>query len=72
MNVGELIEILETYDEELEVHLSYNYGDHWRTIVAPKVEYVKKGRVRWSSYHSMPRACDEDEEEDGDPVVILS
>ena len=37
MNVAELIDELRMMDPEAEVHFEYNYGDHWRTHVAPKV-----------------------------------
>ena len=82
MLVKDLIEALEGMDPEAEVHFSYNYGDHWRTEVAPKVEQVKRGYVGYSSYHSMDKLLDEEDlypdEEDGNPeenarsVVVLS
>jgi len=81
MNVRELIELLQDMDEDLEVHFSYNYGDHWRTEVAPVVDTVEVANVTYSDYHEMHRLVDdneddecEDENEDDDGikrVVVL-
>ena len=46
MKVRDLIHQLQQFDADDEVHISFNYGDHWRTIVAPKVRRV--GCFRWS------------------------
>jgi len=84
MKVHELIEELGNYDPNQEVHFSYNYGDHWRTIVAPSVEIVEKGKVTYSDYHQMDQLVvdKEDSEEEDDQesapdttvrsVVVLS
>jgi hypothetical protein len=73
MNVRDLIECLEGMDPEAEVHFSYNYGDHWRTQVAPTVDSVMTGRVVHSAYHSMDKVVDEEDfdydEDTGEPVV---
>jgi len=77
MLVRDLIELLEGYDADLEVHFQYNYGDHWRTQVAPSVDSVDMGVVKYSDYHRMHKvvAIDFDEEDgdevDGNPVVLL-
>ena len=73
MQVKDLIELLQMENPEAEVHFSYNYGDHWRTQVAPTVDSVEVGRVVHSEYHRMPKVVDEEEfdydEETGEPVV---
>jgi hypothetical protein len=73
MQVKELIELLQQEDQDAEVHFSYNYGDHWRTQVAPTVDSVMVGRVVHSAYHSMDKVVDEEDfdydEETGEPVV---
>jgi hypothetical protein len=73
MLVKELIESLKYMDQEAEVHFAYNYGDHWRTEVAPKVSQVSEGVVEYSDYHRMDKlVTDEDEcydEETGDYKV---
>ena len=78
MQVFQLIEQLMDLDPNAEVHFSYNYGDYWRTEVAPKVGSVLEGMVKYSEYHSMDRLMDEDDmyEEEGDfegtrRVVVL-
>jgi len=68
MQVFQLIEQLMDLDPNAEVHFSYNYGDHWRTEVAPAVHSVGAGLVKYSEYHRMDKLLDEDEmyEEEGD------
>jgi hypothetical protein len=70
MKVAELIELLGYHSPDAEVHFSYNYGDHWRTEVAPAVSNVSNGVVEFSDYHRMDKLVeDEDEcydEETGD------
>ena len=73
MKVAELIELLQMENPDAEVHFSYNYGDHWRTQVAPTVDSVMTGRVTYSDYHRMHKVVDEEDfdydEETGEPVV---
>lgn len=78
MQVFQLIERLMDLDPNAEVHFSYNYGDHWRTEVAPTVDSVSEGLVKYSAYHSMDKMVDENEmiEDEGDfegtrRVVVL-
>jgi hypothetical protein len=78
MKVKDLIEQLGRLDAEAEVHFTYNYGDHWRTQVAPTVDTVEEGLVKHSDYHSMDKLMDENDmyEEEGDyegtrRVVVL-
>jgi len=78
MTVADLIEQLGYMDKDAEVHFAYNYGDHWRTRVAPTVDSVEPGFVVHSAYHSMDKVVepdydDEDEEGqvEGKLVVIL-
>lgn len=73
MTVQELIEELKFMNPDAEVHFEYNYGDHWRTTVAPKVTQVQDGLVQWSEYHRMPKVVDYDDNDDDSAteVVIL-
>lgn len=80
MTVAELIEQLQMMNQDAEVHFSYNYGDHWRTQVAPTVDSVNEGFVKHSEYHRMDKIVDDEDEiylEDGSrdedikEVVIL-
>ena len=70
MLVKELIESLKYMDQNAEVHFAYNYGDHWRTEVAPKVSQVTEGVVEYSDYHRMDKLVTDEEdcydEETGD------
>ena len=73
MLVKELIESLKYMDQDAEVHYAYNYGDHWRTEVAPKVGSVDEGAVVYSDYHRMDKILDTDGDcefdDDGNEVV---
>jgi hypothetical protein len=55
MTVQELMEQLGYMDPTAEVHFAYNYGDHWRTEVAPKISRVSEGIVEFSEYHRMDK-----------------
>ena len=69
MTVQELIEQLGYMNPEAEVHFTYNYGDHWRTQVAPTVDSVEPGFVCFSEYHRMPKVVEPDwDDEDADEV----
>lgn len=74
MTVKELIEMLETFEPDTKVHFSYNYGDHWRTTVAPEARHVEELPVIESEYHRMPKVIDEDDERynDAEQVVVIS
>jgi len=80
MKVSELIEQLQCMNPDAEVHYAYNYGDHWRTEVAPRVDRVHQGVVEFSDYHRMDKLVEDDDcydEETGDyredvrKVVVL-
>jgi hypothetical protein len=74
MTVQELIEKLEEYDPDANVHFTYNYGDHSRTMVAPMVRNVDEHLVVRSEYHNMPVIIDEDDSrynEADHSVVVL-
>jgi hypothetical protein len=82
MNVNEMIEALTDLQSQgkgdVEVKFSYNYGDHWRTTVAPSVDAVNLGRVVHSAYHDMDKVVDTDDESEaeddpaGREVVIIA
>jgi hypothetical protein len=70
MKVKELIEYLEDFDPESPVHFAYNYGDYWRSQVAPRVSRVSEGQVAYSEYHRMDKLMEDDDcydEEPGNP-----
>jgi len=71
MTVKELIELLHQEDPEAQVHITYNYGDYWRTIVAPRVNHVEEGSVAFSHYHNMPMVSEGGDESPIEIVVLL-
>jgi len=66
MKVSQLIEQLGYMDKDAEVHFSYNYGDHWRTEVAPAVGRIDEGAVVYSDYHRMDKLVENDDESEFD------
>ena len=71
MTVKELIEALQDFDENMEVKITYNYGDYWRTTVADKINNVDEGQVKYSSYHRTDKVSDNGDEEDETKTVVL-
>jgi hypothetical protein len=63
MQVKDLIEALQCMPQDAEVHFSYNYGDHWRTQVAPAISQVFEGVVEFSDYHRMDKMVEEYEDQ---------
>ena len=63
MKVAQLIEELQCMNPEAEVHFAYNYGDHWRTQVAPSIDSVEEGVVEFSDYHRMDKMVEEYEDQ---------
>ena len=60
MKVKQLIELLSTFEDDMEVKIAYNYGDHWRTTVAPDVCNVEITEVEYSDYHQMDKVIDQE------------
>jgi hypothetical protein len=69
MKVSQLIEQLQFMDKDAEVHFAYNYGDHWRTEVAPKISRVSEGVVEYSEYHRMDKMANEDYDDEDEATV---
>jgi hypothetical protein len=69
MLVRDLIELLEGYDADMEVHFAYNYGDYWRTEVAPKISNIREGVVEFSDYHRMDKVANEDYDDEDEQTV---
>jgi len=62
MTKAELIEYLEEYDDDMEVCISYDYGDHWRTQVGEDIRRVEPATLFWSDYHRAWSVAEEDRE----------
>lgn len=73
MTVKDLIEKLQEFAPDAEVHIAYSYGDHWRTQVAPAVTAAEETQVEWSEYHRMDRIVDDEDYDDERirPVVVI-
>lgn len=70
MKARELIEKLSSFDPETEVHFAYDYGDYWKTVVAPSVKRVEEGSVKYSGYHRMD-TLQEDEQSDRSVIILF-
>ena len=70
LTVGDLRNALDGVDDNMKVHISYNYGDYWKTVVAPVATEAEEGRVSYSEYHRMDK-IDEDGAEDFKKVFII-
>jgi hypothetical protein len=69
MKVSQLIEQLQFMDKDADVHFAYNYGDYWRTEVAPKISRVSEGVVEYSEYHRMDKMANEDYDDEDEATV---
>jgi hypothetical protein len=75
MLVRELIKELKQYDQDLPVHFSYPYGDHWNTTVVPEINDISEDQVKYSSYYNntvLPRDNEDDKDDSFIDVLILS
>jgi hypothetical protein len=59
-----LIELLEGYEADMEVHFAYDYGDRTHSQVAPRVSRVDEGVVEYSEYHRMDKLVTVEEDYD--------
>ena len=64
MTVKELIDLLQDFDENMEVKFAYNFGDYWGTEVASNVTEIDEGQVRYSDYHRMDKVVDDENDEE--------
>jgi hypothetical protein len=75
MKVRDLINQLQQFDAEDEVHLSYNLGDYWRTTVAPKIHRVEMLPVAEIKYNNKPMMIIDEEDkryDEAEQVVVIS
>lgn len=50
--------------ETLDVHFAYNYGDYWKTTVAPDVNSIEVGYVRKDRRLGMDEQLFDDDEKE--------
>ena len=72
MTVRDLKEMLEDQDDSMEVHIAYNYGDYWKTEVAPKASDADTRMVRYSDYHRMDKIDEDGDEDNSREVFVIS
>lgn len=75
MKVRELIERLRCEDQDTEVMIAYDYGDHSHTTVAEDIGHIEELPIQYSEYFRRHTVTTDDEDEDeGDIVtaIILS
>ncbi len=59
MNVAELIERLQEYDDQMEVVFSYDYGDHCHMQAAPEIRNVDEQYIVRSDYLRMDKVVED-------------
>jgi hypothetical protein len=64
MTVKKLIDLLQDFDENMEVKFAYNFGDYWGTEVASNITEIDEGQVRHSDYHRMDKVVDDENDEE--------
>ena len=57
--------------DDTPVHISYNYGDHWGTQVAPEADDAEMLYIKHSSYHGMDKLTEDRGEEESDQQVLV-
>lgn len=72
MTVQQLKEELNNLPDDMEVKFSYDYGDHWHTNVAERINNVGIDFVTYSDYHRMDKVVEENHKDGPREVVILS
>ena len=74
LTVGELIESLRQYDEDLPVVSCVNYGDRSRTMQAVPTSELNEAYITSSSYSESGFAVveDGDQDEDSESVLVLN
>lgn len=74
MLVRDLIEQLSSMNPDATVHFVYDYGDHSHTQVAPEVNSVEEGTVKYNSYVNDQAVVDQEYdfgEGDGDNQLVV-
>lgn len=68
MTVTQLKQQLEAMEAEgygeTPVYYTYNYGDHWRTTVAARINAVESALVEHSEYHNMMKVVHDEDDVD--------
>lgn len=74
MTKRDLIDLLKDYDDNEEVFIAFDYGDHGHSMVTQEIVEVIKHPVRKCAYGPMSQCIDMDEDvelKDTDPIIIM-
>jgi len=71
MTVNELISRLQQEDPDAQVHFAYNARDHWRTMLAPKVQHVETMPVVHDAYHNAPAVSENETDYETENLVVV-
>lgn len=76
MKVKKLKELLECFEDDVEVHVAYPAKDYWGSTLAGEVEEAELDEVYYSSYHESFQCHDPDrepneDEHDQEKTVLL-
>lgn len=75
MKVKEMIELLECFEDDLEVRFQYDYGDHCHRQVAASCREIELGEIKHDSYiDGMAVVTDDNRRyaKDTKPCVIIN
>jgi len=71
MKVKQLIEMLEGFDEDLEVGFEYPSRDYWNSVLIGEVYGAEEGYAKYSAYHQQLGVATEDEIEEAEYLANL-
>ena len=71
MNVVELKDLLESFDDETPVVFAYNYADRAGTIVTEFIDEGREESVVFSQYHRQYKLAESDRDMDNAVTVVL-
>lgn len=76
MNVGKLKELLDCFEDDVEVCVAYPAKDYWDSVLAGEVDEAELDEVYYSQYHQSfqchdPDRAPHDDEHDQEKTVLL-
>ena len=71
ITVKEFKDMLDDYEDDMEIFFAHDYGDYWNTLVAKSINDVDVKEVQYSEYHRMNKVVDEEDIENDDPTKTV-
>ena len=71
MTKGELVELLEYFDDDMPVVFAFGSGDYWSTVVAETIGEVEELEVTYSEYHHKLKLVEDMDDGDSELVLVL-